>query len=89
MDETTRELLAKAEFTTWAGQGERYGPEWADHLVPIVEHLIREAKREAWDERNDASPQYLGPLNGHYDDCMGWEDCYCDSYPNPYRDPNI
>ena len=22
---------------------------------------------------------------GHDDDCMGWEDCHCGRYVNPYR----
>jgi hypothetical protein len=59
----------------------------ADRIISSdwLADLIREAQAEAWDERNDARPQYLGPRDGHYDDCAGWEDCYCDSYPNPYR----
>jgi hypothetical protein len=52
----------------------------------IFDDLIRKAKADGWDERDRAKPQYLGPDNGHYnDDCMGWEDCHCASYPNPYR----
>lgn len=46
---------------------------------------ITKAKADAWDERDKAKPQYLGPDNGHYADCAGWEDCHCGSYANPYR----
>jgi hypothetical protein len=47
----------------------------------------RGIKAGAWDERGKARPSYLGPDDGHYDDdCMGWEDCHCASWPNPYRD---
>jgi hypothetical protein len=42
-------------------------------------------KADAWDEARSAPPQFLGPDNGHYNDCLGWEDCHCDTYPNPYR----
>lgn len=49
-----------------------------------IERLLTEAKAEAWVERDRARPRYLGPDNGHYHDCMGWEDCHCATYPNPY-----
>lgn len=54
-------------------------------LAPAIEQIVRERMAQAWDERNDARPRLLGPNDGHYEDCMGWEDCYCASYPNPYR----
>ena len=38
---------------------------------------------EGWDERHKARPDYS---QGHDDDCMGWEDCHCGRYVNPYRD---
>ena len=38
---------------------------------------------EGWDERHKARPDYS---QGHDDDCMGWEDCRCGRYVNPYRD---
>jgi hypothetical protein len=50
-----------------------------------VDAALLEAKAAGWDERSEARPQYLGPNDGHYADCMGWEDCWCASYPNPYR----
>ena len=37
---------------------------------------------EAWDERHATRPNYS---QGHDDDCMGWEDCRCGRYLNPYR----
>ena len=56
-------------------------------VSPGAGAALRMAKAEAWDEARAAKPQYLGPDDGHYpDDCMGWEDCHCASYPNPYRD---
>lgn len=54
-------------------------------VTRIVAAREAAARREAWDERGKARPQYLGPIDGHYDDCMGWEDCDCGTYPNPYR----
>lgn len=54
----------------------------------VLSDRERELMAQAWDERGKARGQYLGPDNGHYaEDCMGWEDCYCASYPNPYREP--
>ena len=38
---------------------------------------------EGWDERHKARPDYS---QGRDDDCMGWEDCHCGRYVNPYRD---
>lgn len=69
-------------------------PERTTHLMKVwreralaAEAEIRAAKADAWDERGKAEPQYLGPDDGHYaDDCAGWEDCHCASYPNPYRE---
>ena len=46
---------------------------------------LNKVKADVWDERNHARAQYLGPDNGHEWDCMGYEDCYCATYPNPYR----
>lgn len=46
--------------------------------------LVRMAKAEGWEARNTARPQYLGPNEGHYDGCMGWDDCDWGSYSNPY-----
>ena len=42
----------------------------------------RELMAEAWDERHATRPNYS---QGHDDDCMGWEDCHCGRYLNPYR----
>jgi hypothetical protein len=53
--------------------------------TPAQSEWLAEVKANAWDEARSAPPQYLGPDNGHYNDCMGWEDCHCDTYPNPYR----
>lgn len=72
---------------------ERLDGSHREHIATIVERTVlaervRAAKADAWDERSNAKPQYLGPDDGHYgDDCMGWEDCHCASYPNPYRTP--
>lgn len=51
-----------------------------------VDKAILSAKAEGWDERSVARPSYLGPNDGHYEDCVGWPDCYCGTYPNPYRE---
>lgn len=51
LTETERETLAKVEFATWAGQGERYDIEWADHLLPAVERIVAESVRVVEDER--------------------------------------
>lgn len=59
LTEDERVALAKVEFTTWAGQGERYDIEWADHLLPAVERIVAErvrvveGERDALDERVD------------------------------------
>ena len=37
---------------------------------------------EGWDERHKARPDYS---QGRDDDCMGWEDCHCGRYVNPYH----
>lgn len=37
---------------------------------------------KAWQEGRNAR----GYIFGHYDDCTGWEDCYCTTYINPYED---
>lgn len=55
LTEAERETLAKVEFATWAGQGERYDIEWADHLLPAVERIVAERVRVVEDER-DAAP---------------------------------
>jgi hypothetical protein len=66
--------------------------EYAEDIVPIgvaeaeFDRWLAKVKAEAWDEARSAPPQYLGPDNGHSWDCMGWEDCHCDTYPNPYRE---
>lgn len=53
----------------------------------LLFRVAMRAKAEAWDERGRALPQYLGPDGGHFDeDCMGWSDCHCGAFPNPYRD---
>jgi hypothetical protein len=63
---------------------------WArEDLAAILEQRMVAERVRVWDERGDARPQYLGPRNGHYDECMGWEDCDCASYPNPYRTPHL
>ena len=63
-------------------------PTWLAELVErvkVAEAAVASAKADGWDERDRARASYLGPDNGHYEDCMGWEDCYCATYPNPYR----
>ena len=37
---------------------------------------------EGWEARHKARADYS---QGHDDDCMGWEDCHCGRYVNPYR----
>lgn len=63
---------------------------WPDPLpsqVSAVMDVVREAMAQAWDERGLARAQYLGPDGGHYnDECAGWEDCYCGTFVNPYRE---
>ena len=48
---------------------------------------LNKIKADVWDERNHTRASYLGPdnNNGHEWDCMGYGDCYCATYPNPYR----
>ena len=47
---------------------------------------LNKVKADVWDERNHTRASYLGPdNNGHEWDCMGYGDCYCATYPNPYR----
>jgi hypothetical protein len=54
--------------------------------VQAFDRWLASVKADVWDERDNATPQFLGPDIGHYDDeCGGWEDCHCESYPNPYR----
>jgi hypothetical protein len=60
----------------------------ADALLanPYFCRWLASVKADVWDERDNATPQFLGPDSGHYDDeCGGYEDCHCESYPNPYR----
>lgn len=40
LSEAERESLARVEFLTWAGMGETYGIEWADHLTAAVERIV-------------------------------------------------
>jgi hypothetical protein len=68
------QVAAKGNMSAYSAEFDRW----------LAEHDA-EAKAEAWDEARNAKPQFLGPDNGHYSDCMGWEDCHCESYPNPYR----
>lgn len=42
---------------------------------------LNKVKADVWDERDRTLAPYLGPNNGHEWD---W-DCYCATYPNPYR----
>ena len=37
---------------------------------------------EGWEARHKARADYS---QGHDDDCMGWEDCHCGRYVNPYH----
>ena len=63
-------------------------PTWLAELVErvkVAEAAVVSAKADGWDERDRARASYLGPDHGHYEDCMGWEDCHCATYPNPYR----
>ena len=63
-------------------------PTWLAALVErvkVAEAAVVSAKADGWDERDRARASYLGPDSGHYEDCMGWEDCNCATYPNPYR----
>lgn len=54
--------------------------------VAAFDRWLASVKAEAWDERDRATATYDGPDGGHEYDCMGWEDCYCGHYPNPYRE---
>ena len=47
---------------------------------------LNKIKADVWDERGRTLASYLGPDNGHEWDCMGYGDCYCAVYPNPYRE---
>jgi hypothetical protein len=85
--DTIKGLLPKgAEFFPEDGgivfEGKVYFP--ADYVLSRRD--IAAISEAAWDERDNVTPQFLGPDSGHYDDeCGGWEDCHCESYPNPYR----
>lgn len=59
----------------------------ADALAesPTFVELLRTERATGWDERSAAHPLYRGPDNGHALDCLGWDDCRCGTYPNPYR----
>jgi hypothetical protein len=60
--------------------------EWHPEVFDLwLDGVINRARAEGWDERGGARGSYLGPDQGHYEDCCGWEDCYCATYPNPYR----
>lgn len=56
-----------------------------DDLARWLAEHDRQVAERAWDERDKARPTYTGPDSGHYEDCMGYEDCDCAQYPNPYR----
>lgn len=47
-----------------------------------VHPILRKARAQAWAE-GCYSPGYIF---GHLHDCMGWEDCDCTTYINPYED---
>lgn len=59
--------------------------EQVDAVYALFEAAVPRIRGEGWDERERAKPQYFGPDQGHYEECCGYEDCYCASYPNPYR----
>lgn len=46
---------------------------------------LNKIKADVWDERGRTLASHLGPNNGHEWGCMGYGDCYCATYPNPYR----
>jgi hypothetical protein len=54
LSEAERMALAKAEFATWAGQGEGYGIEWADHLLTVVERILSDRLAPLLAERDEA-----------------------------------
>lgn len=97
LDELRREVasLKAARDDAWAAYREAVGVPPSEHQIRRLEKLaqaleLAEARAtvgraEGWDARDKARPQYLGPNDGHYEDCMGYEDCHCASYPNPYR----
>ena len=43
---------------------------------------LRELKAEVWAEGRQAKRYMFG----HYYDCCGWGDCYCETYINPYSE---
>ena len=67
------------------------GPNSPDNVRHITDAILgsdwlKALKADVWDEARNARAQYLGPEDGHYEDCMGYTDCFCDTYPNPYRE---
>lgn len=66
--------LAQSLILTLDVRGYRAFDEWLNKI-----------KADVWDERGRTLASYLGPDNGHEWDCMGYGDCYCATYPNPYR----
>ena len=77
--EEVRDAYVSSKFDLDLGrsEGHRAFDEWLNKI-----------KADVWDERNHTRASYLGPdnnNNGHEWDCMGYGDCYCATYPNPYR----
>ena len=84
------------ENEPWSEVDDLERDEWradeAHSLTAALPHLTADDLRntpagralmaEAWDERHATRPNYS---QGHDDDCMGWEDCRCGRYLNPYR----
>jgi hypothetical protein len=64
---------------------DRYGGDYDIDLKARFDKALAEHERkirfETWNEARAAKPDYS---KGHYEDCMGWEHCHCDRYPNPY-----
>ena len=62
-------------------------------ILTALEHLTADDLRntpagkqllaEGWDARHNTRADYS---QGHEDDCIGYEDCWCGRYVNPYRD---
>lgn len=57
---------------------------YAEALTPTIAGYVALKQAEAWQAGRSAKGQYLGPDDGHYPDCMGWNDCRCATYSNPY-----
>ena len=90
------EMMGPSWTRPWEDLGERAKRNWRIRALGVLEHGLphltaddlrdtpagKQLLAEGWDERHKARPDYS---QGHDDDCMGWEDCHCGRYVNPYR----